>query len=159
MIRKVTDNDFDFIYELFMHPQSNPFLLYELMDKTSFAPIFKDLLLKEVLFIYEKESIPIGMCKLVPQHHRNAHIVYLGSVAILPNLTGKGEGLQLLEEIRLYVKERGFLRIELTVATGNEKAIRLYEKAGFMKEGILKKYTLLKTENRFIDEIVMAYLF
>lgn len=158
MIRKAISGDFDFIYGLYMHPQSNPFLLYEQMDKTSFMPIFHDLLAKEVLYVYEKESKPMGMCKLAPQQHRNAHIIYLGSVAILQNLTGKGEGLQLMEEIKLYVKSKGFLRIELTVATINEKAIRLYEKAGFVKEGVLKNYTLLKSESRFIDEVVMAYL-
>lgn len=158
MIRKAVDGDFNFIYGLYMHPQSNPFLLYEQMDENSFIPIFQDLLAKEVLYIYEKESKPIGMCKLAPQQHRNAHIVYLGSVAILHSLTGNGEGFRLMEEIKLYVKNKGFLRIELTVATINEKAIRLYEKAGFIREGVLKNYTLLKSENRFIDEVVMAYL-
>jgi putative acetyltransferase len=159
MIRKAVSADFDFIYGLYMHPQSNPFLLYEQMDKPSFMPIFQDLRTKEVLYVYEKENKPMGMCKLIPQQHRNAHIVYLGSVAILQSFTGKGEGLRLIEEIKLYVKSKGFLRIELTAATINEKAIRLYERAGFVKEGVLKNYTLLKSENRFIDEIVMAYLF
>lgn len=159
MIRKATEQDFDFIYGLYMHPQNNPFLLYEQMDKASFTPIFKDLLSKEVLYVYEKGGEPTGMCKLAPQQHRNAHIVYLGSVAILADQTGKGEGLKMMDDIKALVREKGFLRIELTAATSNEKAIRLYEKAGFVKEGVLKNYTLLKRENRFIDEIVMAYLF
>ncbi len=158
MIRKAVSGDFDFIYGLYMHPQVNPFLLYEQMDKTSFMSIFQDLLVKEVLYVYEKKSKPMGMCKLAPQQHRNAHIVYLGSVAIHPDFAEKGEGFRMLEEIKTQSKQNGFLRIELTVATSNEKAIRLYERAGFVKEGILKNYTLLKSENRFLDEVVMAYL-
>ena len=51
-----------------------------------------------------------------------------------------------------------FLRIELSVASINEKAIRLYEKAGFEKEGILKKFTYLESEKKFLDEVMMAYL-
>lgn len=158
MIRKATEADFDFIYGLYMHPENNPYLLYEQMEKNVFAPIFKELLSKEFLFIYEKENKPVGMCKLQPMQYRNSHIVYLGSVAILADQTGKGEGMKMMEDIKAHVREKGFLRIELTVATINEKAIRLYEKAGFVKEGVLKNYTILKNENKFLDEAVMAYL-
>ncbi|HLF47532.1 MAG TPA: GNAT family N-acetyltransferase [Chitinophagaceae bacterium] len=159
MIRKAISGDFDFIYGLYMHPQSNPFLLYEQMNKTSFMPIFQELLDKKVLYVYENDNRAIGMCKLVPQQHRNAHIIYLGSVTILADHTGKGEGLKMMDDIKALVREKGYLRIELTVAIINQKAIRLYERAGFVKEGVLKNYTLLKKENKFLDELVMAYLF
>jgi RimJ/RimL family protein N-acetyltransferase len=59
----------------------------------------------------------------------------------------------------MLAKQKGFLRIELSVATGNEKAIELYKKAGFLHEGVLKNYTFLKSKNQFIDEAVMAFLF
>jgi putative acetyltransferase len=158
MIRKATNKDFDFIYELYMHPQINRWLLYEQMDADSFLPIFNELLLKEILFVYENDGIPTGMCKLVPQYYRNSHIVYLGGLAIHPFFAGKGEGLIMLQEIKEYTMQKGFLRIELSVAAINEKAIRLYEKAGFVKEGVLKKFTYLKSENKFLDEVMMAYL-
>ena len=157
MIRKATREDFDFIYELYMHPQTNPFLLYEHMDKNSFSSIFNELLKKEILFVYENK-MPKGMCKLVPQQFRNSHIVYLGGVAIHPSFAGKGEGLKMLEKIKEYAKQNNFLRIELSVASINEKAIRLYERAGFVKEGLLKKFTYLKNEKKFLDEVMMAYL-
>lgn len=157
MIRKASGEDFDFIYELYMHPQTNPFLLYEQMGKNSFLPIFDELLKKKVLFVYEN-NIATGMCKLVPQQYRNSHIVYLGSVAIHPSHSGKGEGSKMMKDIIDYAKENKFLRIELSVASINEKAIRLYEKAGFEKEGLLKKFTYLESEKKFLDEVMMAYL-
>jgi putative acetyltransferase len=98
------------------------------------------------------------MCKLVPQQHRNAHVLYLGGVAVHPFFAGKGEGIKMMQDIIDYAKQKGFLRIELSVASINEKAIRLYEKAGFVKEGVLKKFTYLKNENKFLDEVMMAYL-
>lgn len=55
-------------------------------------------------------------------------------------------------------KQKGYLRIELGVAIINEKAIQLYEKAGFQKEGIMRKYTYLKSKNQFLDEFLMSYL-
>jgi putative acetyltransferase len=159
MIRKAKTEDFDFIYELFMHPQINPFMLYEQMDRNSFLPVFMELITKEVLYVFEDDSIPTGMCKLVPQQHRNTHVLYLGSVAVHPFFAGKGEGLKMIHEIIEYAGQNDFLRIELSVAAVNAKAIRLYEKAGFVKEGLLKNFTFLKSENKFLDEVMMAYLF
>ncbi len=158
MIRKVTNEDFDFIYELYMHPQINPFLLYEQMDINNFKPVFDDLMNREFIFVFEDGGIPTGMCKLVPLQYRNSHIIYLGGIAVHPFFAGKGEGIKLMQEIIEYAKQNSFLRIELSVASINEKAIRLYEKAGFVKEGVLKKFTYLKSENKYLDEIMMACL-
>ncbi len=158
MIRKATATDFEFIYELYMHPQINPYLLYELMDAVTFLPIFDELLNKQVLFVYADETKQMGMCKLVPQQHRNAHILYLGGVGILASEAGKGHGLNMLQEVKEYARNNGFLRIELSVATINERAIHLYEKAGFVKEGVMRNFTYLKAENKFLDEVLMACL-
>ncbi len=147
------------MFYLYMHPQVNPFLLYEPMTADNFLTVFNDLEKKGVLYIFEDQQESIGMIKLVPQHYRNTHIVYLGGIAIDPEQTGKGHGLQMMEEIKGFAKKNGFLRIELTVATTNEKAIQLYLKAGFHHEGVLKKYTYLKSKDHFVDEAVMAYLF
>lgn len=158
MIRKAIDSDFDFIYYLYMHPQVNPFLLYEVMDATAFKPIFDDLLNRQVKYVFEENNMPVGMCKLVPFTHRASHSVYLGGLAIDPLYAGKGHGQTMIREIIGYAKQQDFLRIELSVATINEKAIRLYEKAGFQKEGVFRKYTYLKSENRFLDEVLMSWL-
>lgn len=158
MTRLIREQDFDFIYRLYMHPATNPFLLYEEMDEEAFRPIFRDLFTRNIIYIYEPGGIPAGMFKLVPAFHRTAHIVYVGGLAIEPTLMGQGLGRKMMEEIIARCKEMGFLRIELSTYTGNEKAIRLYEKAGFQQEGVLRKYSHLKSENRFIDEVMMSYL-
>ncbi len=147
------------MFYLYMHPQVNPFLLYEVMTAENFYLVFDELEKKGVLYIFEVDGESIGMFKLVQQHYRNKHIVYLGGLAIDPEHAGKGYGLQMMEEIKEYAKQNGFLRIELTVATSNEKAIQLYLKAGFHHEGVLKKYTYLKSKDQYVDEAVMAYLF
>lgn len=158
MIRKAVPGDFDFVYEMYMHPQINPFLLYNQMESNDFMPVFNELVSREVLFVFDDDSISTGMCKLVPQQYRNAHVLYLGGLAVHPFFAGKGEGIKMMQDIIEYAIQNGFLRIELSVATINEKAIRLYEKAGFVKEGVLKKFTFLEKENNFLDEVMMAYL-
>jgi RimJ/RimL family protein N-acetyltransferase len=159
MIRKITAADFGLIYSLYMHPQVNAWLLYEMMDKDSFRPIFDDLLQKGIIYIYEEDRVAAGMFKFIHQQHRNSHIAYLGGVAIHPELAGKGYGKKMMQEIIELGRQMNLLRIELSTAAINDKAISLYEKNGFVKEGVLKKYTWLKSENLFLDEVMMAYLY
>lgn len=159
MLRQVTQKDFDFIYLLYMHPATNPFLLYDEMDKISFQPIFKQLTEKNLLFVYEENREEIGMCKIVPQEHRNAHMVYLGGVAIHPEFAGKGHGTKMMLDIIEYCRSKNIKRIELSTAIHNAAAIRLYEKCGFKQEGILRNYTWFKRENIFWDEVMMSYIF
>ena len=158
MIRRMSQQDFDFVYGLYMHPEVNKYLMYEPMTETEFAPIFADLLQKEIIYIFENGGLAAGMFKLIPDTYRSSHVTYLGGVAILPSLSGRGLGSIMMKEILDYAKKTGTLRIELSAAVTNEKAIRLYEKAGFEKEGILRKYTYLKKENKFLDEVMMAWI-
>lgn len=159
MIRKATNKDFYFLYYLYMHPQVNPYLLYEYMQQDDFHEVFDSLQQKGVLYIFEVNGIDVGMFKLVPQQHRNAHIAYVGGFAVDPEQAGKGYGLQMMNELIAYARQQGFRRLELTVSTSNEKAIQLYLKAGFQHEGVLKRYTYLKSKDQYVDEAVMAYLF
>ena len=159
MIKNITTADFDFIYSLYMHPQVNSWLLYEMMDKNSFRPIFDELLHKGIIYVYEENGVAAGMFKFIHQQHRNSHIAYLGGVVIHPGFAGKGYGKKMMQEIIELGRQMNILRIELSTASINDKAISLYEKYGFVKEGVLKKYTWLKSENRFLDEVMMAYLY
>ena len=158
MIRIATPEDLSFVYSLYMHPEVNGFLLYEMMDEPSFALIYQNLLNTGIKFIYTENDRALGMFKLIPLNFRTSHIAYLGGLAIDPAFAGKGYGKKMLLEIIEFAGNLGFLRIELSVADTNEKAIQLYEKAGFQKEGLLRKYSFLKSENKFLDEILMAYL-
>ncbi|WP_407524894.1 GNAT family protein [Lacibacter sp. MH-610] len=158
MIRHATTADFEFIFELYMHPAINPWLLYEPMDAVHFQPIFQELLERKVLYVFEVAEIPVGMCKLVPEEHRSAHVLYVGGIGIHPSFAGNGYGVQLMEAIKLFADAEGYRRLELSVAAINEKAMHVYEKAGFLKEGILRKYTYQKAEDRYLDEVMMSCL-
>lgn len=159
MTRTAVKTDFDYFYGLYMHPQVNPFLLYEQMSVDEFRPVFTELQEKGCLYVYQgQEGVPVGMFKLVPQQYRNSHVVYLGGLAIDPLFAGKGFGRRMLQEIKEMAIQKGFTRIELTVAVINEKAIRLYEQAGFLQEGRLRNFTFLASENRYIDEVIMSCL-
>lgn len=158
MIRTAAKTDFDYLYSLYMHPEINPWLLYEMMPAEAFRPIMDELLHKKAVYIYEQEGMAVGMFKLVPMKFRNSHIMYLGGVALHPEHTGKGYAKEMILDAIDLVKSMGFTRIELTVATSNQRAIDLYSRCSFVTEGILKNYSFLASENRYIDEQVMALI-
>ena len=158
MIRKASSDDFEFVYGMYMHPQVNRFLLYDMMGADQFRPVFEELLQRGVKFIYENEGVPVGMFKLVPNSYRSSHVVYLGGLAVHPDFAGRGYGMSMMNEIILYAEQHGFLRIELSLYAENAKARRLYEKAGFQEEGMSRKLTYLRSENAFIDEVLMSWL-
>ena len=155
MLTKATKKDFLFVYQLYMHPAINPFLLYEPMDEKTFVPIFIQLIKDGVLYIFNDKNKQVGMCKLVPLTHRSAHCVYCGSVAIHPIYMGKGLGKKMMKAVKAYAAKQHFIRIELSVAIHNNAAIAVYESAGFKKVGVLNKYGYLKAENKYVDEWLM----
>jgi L-phenylalanine/L-methionine N-acetyltransferase len=154
-----TNEDFDLIFGYYMHPAINPFLLYEPMSKDDFLPIYEDLIARKIVYIcYNDHYESVGMFKLFPMPHRNAHIMYLGGVAIHPDFGGQGFGKKMMQTVIEMAKQNGAKRIELSTATVNATAIRLYESIGFEQEGVLRNFTFLKSENRYLDEVVMSYL-
>jgi L-phenylalanine/L-methionine N-acetyltransferase len=158
MQRTANKKDFEFVYELYMHPTTNPYLLYEVMDVAAFGAIFRKLIEDNVLYIFEKNDKPVGMFKLVPLTHRSGHVVYLGGFAIDTRYTGKGYGKEMLQSIINLAGNKKFKRIELSVGKENTKAMSLYKSCGFEEEGVLRKYTYLKTEQQYIDEVLMSYI-
>jgi putative acetyltransferase len=152
-------NDLDFFYRLYMHPQVNRYLLYDMMTIDAFEPVYFDLLYQGVLYRYLEDNINTGMCKLVLQKYRNSHTVYLGGVAIDPVMTGRGSGLGMMNTIIQWAAEKNKTRIELSVAAENIRAVNMYKKAGFKEEGLLRKYTWLESTQEYLDEIMMSFIF
>jgi L-phenylalanine/L-methionine N-acetyltransferase len=157
MLRQARVDDFEVVYTLYMHPDTNPHLLYEWMDQGQFRPIFQKLLSDGVLYVYEHEARVVGMSKLVPLTHRSQHCVYLGGVAILPECAGQGFGRRMLIAVLAYLSERSALRVELSVGMRNHAARALYRSLGFEEIGVLSDYTYLASEQRFIDEMLMQW--
>lgn len=156
--RPATAEDFELMYNLYFHPDINPFLLYDPMERPEFVPIFNALLEQKVLYIFEYEGQAAGMFKLIPLAHRTAHIAYVGGVAMSPTYAGKGLGKRLMGAIIDLARTLGLRRLELSTATTNERAIRLYQSVGFEAEGVLRQYSWLRPQNEFLDEVMMSLL-
>jgi RimJ/RimL family protein N-acetyltransferase len=86
---------------------------------------------------------------------RNRHSLFL-VLGVVQDQWHRGVGRALLEAIENWALAHGVHRLELTVRRDNERALQLYEKMGFIREGT-KRHSL-KIEGQFIDEHYMSKL-
>jgi RimJ/RimL family protein N-acetyltransferase len=73
------------------------------------------------------------------------------------SLWGQGLGTDTVRLVLGYAfEEIGLNRVELTTDEGNARALRCYEKCGFLREGLLRQHRLVDGE--FGNTVVMAVL-
>ena len=82
-----------------------------------------------------------------------AHTGLLGMGLRAP-YRGQGMGRRLIDRALQAARERGFERIELWVRSPNERALRLYARAGFQEEG--RKRDAVRLDDGSEDEVLMA---
>jgi len=76
---------------------------------------------------------------------------------VLPAVRGRGVGRRLAEAAIAAAKAQGAERIELEVFASNTRAIALYERLGFVREGV--KRNARKLDGEYDDIVQMALLF
>ncbi len=84
---------------------------------------------------------------------RNQHSAAL-MIGVLASHWGQGVASQLIQQVQSWAEERGIKRIEIDVLANNTRAIKLYQRFGFEKEGV--KRAALFIDNVYFDEILMA---
>jgi putative acetyltransferase len=85
---------------------------------------------------------------------RRRHVGGIG-MAVHDKWQGQGVGTALMEAaIELADKWLNLIRLELTVYTDNEPAIKLYQKFGFKIEGTLERYAF--QEGNYVNAYSMA---
>ena len=77
-------------------------------------------------------------------------------MGIIEAYRGQGLGRRLMLAALKQARASGFIRIELSVHADNARAIALYERVGFLKEGVQKRSVLI--DGRFLDAVNMAIL-
>jgi RimJ/RimL family protein N-acetyltransferase len=96
----------------------------------------------------------IGWCDIRREFFPSrAHRGTLG-MGLLPEWRNRGVGRRLLEATLAQARRSGFKRVELDVYADNPRAIALYEKAGFVREGTIRDASLI--DGVFRDAILMA---
>ena len=103
-----------------------------------------------------REGRIAGWVKLTPATHlrSNQHVKMIGGLAVDPEHQGGGVGRILVEAAVERARQQGARKVSLRVLGGNAVARRLYERCGFVVEGVLKGEFV--REGRYVDDVFMA---
>ncbi len=108
------------------------------------------------IFVALANGEVVGWCDI--QRHpfpAHSHRGTLG-MGVVPEYRRRGIGARLMDQTLNRAFAVGFIRIELSVRADNLRSIRLYEKLGFVREGVLRDAVFVDGE--FYDTIAMALI-
>jgi RimJ/RimL family protein N-acetyltransferase len=142
-LRRATEADVDFLVELATHDEVEPFL-------AAVSARGHDELLEEVRrsaddpqhhgrLIVEVEGKPAGALAFEVANRRS-RIANLHAIMLHPDRRGRGLGVEATRLlVRHLVFDLGYHRVELEVYGFNERALALFERAGFVREGVRRR--------------------
>ena len=138
------------------------FMMYEPGERPTDINAVKNAIEKSIndnnLFLVatHKENI-VGFLSIQRgEYRRIRHTGYL-VVGIREKYRGMGIGSELFSKIDTWAMENNITRLELTVICSNTIAKHLYEKNGFIVEGIKKKAMII--DDKYVDVFSMAKIY
>jgi ribosomal protein S18 acetylase RimI-like enzyme len=120
------------------------------------GPFFNERTRPEDVLVAERDGRVVGWAKIRHPTPLTAseHVWHVMGFAVDPDAQGAGVGRALIEALIDEARGRGGRRLTLRVFGPNERARRLYERAGFEVEGVLRGEFLSGGE--YIDDYLMA---
>jgi len=99
----------------------------------------------------------VGWCDIIPKKSVGyTHVGNLG-MGVIKDWRSRGLGRRLIADCLVLARERGLEKVELTVYADNVPAIRLYQWAGFLREGL--RLAARKLDGAYQDEVLMGLRF
>jgi ribosomal protein S18 acetylase RimI-like enzyme len=98
----------------------------------------------------------VGYCDIAAMSRpAYAHAGILG-IGVIDGYRDRGVGRALILAVIEQAKAIGLTRIELTVRENNDRAIALYEKMGFEREGTLRN--AVRVDGHYFNKVIMSLL-
>lgn len=158
MRRVASPSDLSAVHALYTHEAVIPYLAYERLSLEEFEPVFAELLESGRFVVWEVEGAIAGFYRTTRWRGRASHVALLGTVAVDPRWHGHGVAQAMLTDAIRRLEAEGVLRVELHAEADNPKALRFYEKLGFVAEGRLRKFYKRAADPEPVDEIAMGLL-
>ncbi|MEV6824848.1 GNAT family N-acetyltransferase [Amycolatopsis sp. NPDC051102] len=120
------------------------------------TPFFGDDTRPEDLLVAEQDGVVAGYVRLgegfgIPAHR---HVVVIDGLAVDPDRQRLGIAGQLVDAAVAEARRRGARKVTLRVLGPNTGARRVYERCGFVVEGVLRGE--FRIDGRDVDDILMA---
>lgn len=162
-IRKIQlDDAYDYLDMLLNLDKETKFMMYEEGERPTDINIAKNIIEKStnrenLILIATEENSIVGFLSVqrgVPKRIRHTGYIVVG---IREKFRGMGIGGKLFLELDVWARENNITRVELSVISSNTVAKHLYEKNGFIIEGIKKNAMII--DGKYVDEFSMAKLY
>ena len=157
--RIASESDIGALHAIYMHESVISYMGFDACSLDQFRSIFRELRSGGDLLVFEENDAIVGVCNVIRRRHRLKHVAYIGSLAVRPDCSGRGVGRAILTIVLNMLRDEGFRRVELFVASDNARAIGLFRSLGFEIEGTLRKYFSRGSSKKLFDEHVMALLY
>jgi ribosomal protein S18 acetylase RimI-like enzyme len=108
-------------------------------------------------FVAIADERVVGWCDVLPKPRpalRHSGVLGMG---VIGACRGRGIGTALINTTLQAAKAKGLTRIELTVRVDNQRAKALYEKFGFVVEGVCRRY--MRVDGVYYDSYLMSVLY
>ncbi len=158
MRRLAKPEDLARVHAIHSHPQVSPFLTYEPMSLQDFAPIYDEMLASGAFYVWTVAAQVAGFYRITRYPGRARHVALLRTVAVDPDAQGRGIAQAMVADALLHLRSDGIRRVELYAESDNARALRFYERVGFMREGLLRGFYRRAGEDQDVDEVVMGLL-
>lgn len=101
-------------------------------------------------------DVVVGWCDIVPGwHHTLRHCGSVG-MGLLPAYRGQRIGEALLSRCLMLATAAGITRVELEVRLDNARAVALYTRLAFRREGV--KVRGMRVDGQYIDTLAMSLI-
>jgi ribosomal protein S18 acetylase RimI-like enzyme len=119
-------------------------------------PFFSDDHPPDAYIVAELGSRVAGYIKLGPPTHlpENSHVLQVQGLAVDPAAQRRGVAAGLLAAAEQRARGQRARKLSLRVLSSNQGAIRLYEKLGFRREGVLLEEFCIN--GAYVDDVIMA---
>lgn len=134
-IRNIAFDTWPVTYGTLMPMEQVHYLLEKLFSKHTIQSQMNEA--GHVYLLAESEGFPVGFASYETQYQGQAYLM-IHKLYVLPAYHGKGIGVHLLDALTGIALQNHQTALRLKVYYLNRKAIRFYEKYGFVKTGIEK---------------------
>ncbi|GHG46185.1 MULTISPECIES: GNAT family N-acetyltransferase [Amycolatopsis] len=120
------------------------------------TPFFDEDARPEDFLVAEHDGVVAGYVRLAAGHDIPAHrhVLVIGGLAVAPDRQRLGIARQLVEAAVAEARRRGARKVTLRVLGHNTGARRVYERCGFVTEGVLRGE--FRIDGTDVDDVLMA---
>lgn len=120
------------------------------------APFFRDAEAIDRFWVAEVDGRVVGYVSLTEEYSLESarHVLQVSGLAVAHERRRQGIGLALLQAAIAESRRQGARRLTLHVLGSNSPALRLYEREGFVVEGVQRQQFFLR--GKYVDDILLA---